>query len=159
MAMTSDERFWRKVEKKGKTECWLWLGAKKPSGYGNVRRNKIYTTAHRISWGITFGPIPNGMQVQHSCDNPSCCNPNHLMLGTVISNFIDMVKKGRANSNHTNRSFGEKHQNHKLTSKQVYEIREKYIPGKVRQADLASQYGVSQRTVSIIIRKEGRIHG
>ena len=155
----SNSRFWMKVKKAGKTECWLWTGAKKPTGYGNVRRNKVYTTAHRLAWELTFGPIPDGMQIQHSCDTPSCCNPNHLMLGTVVSNYIDMVKKGRGKTDHKNRKYGEDNNNSKLTKEQVSEIRVAYIPGVVKQSDLAKQYGVSQRLISIITRNEGRVYG
>lgn len=157
--LSQDEKFWQKVQKAKPTQCWLWLGAKKPSGYGNVRRDKVYTSAHRLAWQITFGPIPNGMQVQHSCDTPSCCNPHHLMLGTVVSNYVDMIKKGRGNSSHENRKFGEQHHQHKLTASDVEAIRKAYQPGLVKQIDLAKQFGVSQRTISIIIRKEGRNHG
>lgn len=155
----SHARFWAKVQKGKPYECWIWMGAKKPKGYGNVRRNKKYMNAHRVAWEITFGIIPPGMQVQHSCDAPSCCNPNHLMLGTVISNHVDMVKKGRSNSNHRNRKYGENHRNHKLKSVDVEEIRRLYKPGGVRQQDLAIKYGVSQRLISVITRNEGRNHG
>lgn len=158
-AQPKTDRFWSKVQRGNKTACWHWLGAKKPSGYGNVRRNKIYTSAHRVSWELTFGPIPKGMQVQHSCDNPSCCNPNHLMLGTVVSNYVDMVRKGRGNSTHKNRLFGTRNLNHKLSTAEVEEIRAAYKPGLVKQSELAAQYRVSQRTISIITRREGRNHG
>lgn len=154
-----NKRFWSKVNKGKKSECWLWIGAKKPSGYGNIRRNKKYTTAHRVAWELSFGQIPDGMQIQHSCDNRSCCNPSHLMLGTVMSNYIDMVKKGRGKSNHNNRRYGENHKNHKLTSCQVDEIRNRYVPGKTRQQDLGDEFGVSQRNISVIVRKEGRNNG
>lgn len=154
-----DKRFWLKVTKKTSTECWLWTGAKKPTGYGNIRRDKKYTTAHRVSWEMHFGKVPDGMQVLHSCDTPSCCNPHHLMLGTGMSNYIDMVRKGRSNSNHKNRRYGEKHHNHKLTLSQVDEIRGRYIPGIVRQKDLGNEFGVSQVNIGVIIRNEGRNNG
>lgn len=154
-----NRRFWAKVAKGKKHECWIWEGAKKPSGYGNIRRNKKYTTAHRVAWEITFGQIPNDMQIQHSCDNRSCCNPSHLMLGTVMSNYIDMVKKNRGNSHHTNRRYGENHHNHKLSSEAVRDIRSSYVPGKIKQQDLAEKYGTSQANISAIIRKEGRLNG
>jgi len=154
-----NKRFWLKVSRNKSSECWPWIGAKKPKGYGNIRRDKKYTTAHRVSWEIHFGKVPDGMQVLHSCDNPSCCNPYHLMLGTVMSNYIDMVKKGRSKSNHKNRKCGENHINHKLTSEQVEEIRRRYIPGKVRQKDLGDAFGVSQRNISVIVRNEGRNNG
>lgn len=155
LAMT--DKFWQKVRVLSRSDCWIWLGAKKPTGYGNVRRNKIYTTAHRIAWELSFGSIPSGMHVLHSCDNPSCCNPHHLMLGTVMSNYVDMVKKGRERQ--VNKSHGEDHHCCKLTSIQVEEIRRRYVPGVVRQKDIAKEYGVSQRTISIITRNEGRKNG
>lgn len=151
------DKLWRKVAVLSPADCWIWLGAKKPAGYGNVRRNKVYTTAHRVAWELVFGAIPFGMHVLHSCDNPSCCNPHHLMLGTVMSNYIDMVKKGRERQ--INKSHGETHHSSKLTRVQVEEIRKLYIPGLVRQKDLAAKYGVSQRTISIITRNEGRKNG
>jgi len=87
--------FWDKVDiKPRRAECWEWRGAKKPTGYGNVRINKKCKLAHRVAWEIASFEIPEGMIVCHVCDNPSCCNPSHLMLGTISSNAIDMVKKG-----------------------------------------------------------------
>lgn len=152
-------RFWSKVNKGKKSECWTWSGAKKPTGYGNVRRNKKYTTAHRVAWELTFGQIPNGMQIQHSCDNRSCCNPSHLMLGTVMSNYIDMVKKNRSRSNHKNRKYGENNHNHKLTAAAVMDIRSSYASGKIKQRDLANKHGVSQVNISVIVRNAGRLNG
>lgn len=157
--LEKDPAFWRKVAISLPTTCWLWMGAKKPKGYGNVSRNGKWTTAHRHAWSLRFGPIPDGMQVQHSCDTPSCCNPYHLMLGTVISNYVDMAKKGRSKVDHLNRLSGEKHPNSKLTSLQVHDIRLRYSAGRIKQADLAKEFCVSQRTISLITRNEVRIHG
>jgi hypothetical protein len=157
--MVNPERFWKKVAVAKKTECWLWLGAKKPKGYGNVRINKKYLSSHRVAWEMTFGAIPTGMQVQHSCDNPSCCNPSHLMLGTVVSNFIDMVKKGRCRSNHKNRKVGEDNHLSKLTTQQVDSVKKRYVRGLVRQKDLAAEYGVTQPAISAIILGKVRTHG
>lgn len=154
-----ERRFWGKVSKKSNSECWNWMCAKKPKGYGNVRVNKKYLLAHRLSWEIHFGGIPDGMQILHSCDNTSCCNPHHLMLGTAMSNYVDMLKKCRSNSSHKNRKYGEEHHNHKLTFKQVEEIRKRYIPGIVKQKELGNEYGVSQVLISVIVRNEGRING
>ena len=155
----SGEKFWSKVEKSTPTQCWNWLGAKKPAGYGNVRINRVYKNAHRVAWELTYGDIPKGMHVLHSCDNTSCCNPHHLMLGTSVSNRIDMVRKGRGNYRHTNRARGLNNPNGKLNDDQVAQIRAAYIPGKVKQSELAAQYGVSQRLVSLIVRGEARNHG
>lgn len=64
--------FWNKVDIKNDTECWEWIGAKKPKGYGNCRINKKYYLAHRVSFWIANGDFPNRFIVCHSCDNPKC---------------------------------------------------------------------------------------
>lgn len=95
---TQINRFWSKVDKRTKTQCWNWLGAKTPGGYGNVRINAKYFKSHRVAWEITHFKIPGNMVICHACDNPSCCNPHHLMLGTQSSNVRDCLVKGRRRS-------------------------------------------------------------
>lgn len=76
--------------------CHEWRGARRAGGYGAVSvavRQTDY--AHRVAWQLAFGPIPDGMFVCHRCDNPPCCNPEHLFLGTNADNMRDMVAKGR----------------------------------------------------------------
>lgn len=86
-------RFWGKV-KKGKT-CWEWSGAKIPKGYGQLGFLGKHTYAHRVSWELCFGKIPQGLCVLHKCDNPPCVNPKHLFLGTIADNNRDMFRKNR----------------------------------------------------------------
>lgn len=92
------QRFWAFVKKtKG---CWLWIGtlAKgKWGGYGSIRLpyGKGMIKAHRLSWEMRFGPIPKGLQVCHSCDNPACVRPDHLFVGTQSDNQKDCEKKKR----------------------------------------------------------------
>lgn len=75
--------------------CWLWTGTVSSFGHGNVRiRGKLYQP-HRLAWEEANGPIPPGLWVLHRCDVPSCCNPDHLFLGTNRDNMVDMVTKGR----------------------------------------------------------------
>jgi hypothetical protein len=91
--------------------CWEWTGAKNAYGYGricvaydpNTRKTSI-EDVHRASFKTFNGPIPEGKNVCHSCDNPSCCNPSHLFIGSQKDNMLDMTKKGR-------RSNGEQHSN------------------------------------------------
>lgn len=99
------ERFWSFVDKSGGLNaCWPWTGfIDKDGGYGHfsvpTENGHIYTGAHRVAWELKNGPIPDGMFVCHNCPNgdlPSCCNDNHLWLGTHIENMADMCLKGRA---------------------------------------------------------------
>jgi hypothetical protein len=92
---TPEERFWSKVQK---TEtCWLWMGARHPhGGYGQFVGPPIKELrAHRYSWVLAYGPIPDGLLVCHRCDNPPCVRPDHLFLGTHLDNALDMMAKGR----------------------------------------------------------------
>ena len=95
-------RFWAKVDTSG--ECWNWIGAINTNGYGRFRLFGIPTSAHRASFIINYGSIPeldewHGMCVLHKCDNKCCVNPEHLFLGTQQDNIIDMYSKGRGHSN------------------------------------------------------------
>jgi hypothetical protein len=86
-------RFWSKVVK---TEaCWVRTGTALPKGYTKIWWNGSMKLAHRVSWMIHFGPIPESMMVLHTCDNPPCVRPDHLFLGTNQTNMTDMISKGR----------------------------------------------------------------
>jgi len=94
------DRFWSKF-KRPKGKCWNWLASLDTSGYGLIREShgsrNCSTThkAHRLSWMLFNGPIPDGLYVLHKCDNPKCVNPGHLFLGTALDNAQDRDKKGR----------------------------------------------------------------
>lgn len=88
-------RFWSKVDRRGPEECWEWKCGRGDFGYGAFSIKHRNRGAHRVAWVLSNGPIPRGMWVCHSCDNPPCCNPAHLFLGTHQDNEDDKTAKGR----------------------------------------------------------------
>ena len=90
---TPYDRFWDKVRKGD--GCWEWIGAKNAQGYGYIAVGGQTLRAHRVSWELHFGPIPEGIGVCHHCDNRGCARPDHLFLGTQEENMSDMDAKGR----------------------------------------------------------------
>jgi len=145
---SKNEEFWSKVDKKGEDECWEWKGGKFIQGYGAYCRNCKTVKSHRVSYEITYGSIPKNMCVLHKCDNPSCCNPKHLFLGTNKDNTEDMFIKKRdglgnqkgSNNNHS-----------KLSEEQVKKIRFMYRTKLATQYQLSDIFGVSNRNISRIV--------
>ena len=92
-------RFNEKWEPVTESGCWIWTGARNPRGYGKMcigpRASVKYIDAHRLSYMLHIGEIPDGHVVMHTCDNPSCVNPAHLKLGTQKDNLADRDAKGR----------------------------------------------------------------
>ena len=90
-------RFWAKVDRRGLDECWPWTGGATKAGYGRFKVGDKLECPHRIAYTLEYGQIPEGksLVIMHTCDNPACCNPRHLRLGTYRENSIDMVRKGR----------------------------------------------------------------
>lgn len=131
--------FWEKV--KITPGCWEWLASKNQARRGiyNPRGAKklgVSSLAYRVSWIIHYGELPEGSQVLHSCDNPTCVNPQHLFLGTSKDNTLDMLKKGRGGKS-------------KLTSVQVISIRSDERPRRV----IAKEYGITLNMVQKIKAK------
>lgn len=91
------ERFWGKVDRTSPHGCWLWLGGRNSAGYG-VFGSGSETLAHRISYILVNGSIPEGLFACHRCDTPSCVRPDHLFVGTGADNMRDMICKGRHKS-------------------------------------------------------------
>lgn len=142
--LTIQERFWIKVRIGTEAACWPWKSAKR-NEYGRCRflKRKL-TTAPRVAYELTHGPIPEGMHVCHRCDFRPCCNPAHLFLGTAKQNLDDAIKKGRM-------AIGHRHGNAKLADAQVKDIL-KLCKNGTPQSQLARQYGVSQSIISDINR-------
>lgn len=90
-----EDRFWSFVSKSDDEGCWEWSGHRDKNGYGTLAISSRPVGAHRVSWTINYGPIPDGLCVLHRCDNPPCVRPDHLFLGTSQDNTIDMIRKNR----------------------------------------------------------------
>lgn len=132
-------RILKKCKKTNK--CWIWLGSCNQRGYGRLKVKKKLLFAHRISYEIFKGDIPEHIHVCHTCDNPGCINPKHLFLGTAQDNHDDMVKKERRKSDQ-----GEANPGSKLKNIDVINIR--YLlknRGFVRE--IALKYDISTNAI------------
>lgn len=137
-------RFMQKVEKLSNDECWLYVGGKDKDGYGLFQfAVKKTIRAHRYSYEIYKGNIPDGILVCHSCDNPPCVNPKHLFLGTPKQNVEDCVKKDRRCKIRESYNIGASHPRSKITETQVLEMRSLMKDGASKK-DMAKKYGISQ---------------
>lgn len=113
--------------------CWPWLGATQGVGYGQMCVAGKHQLVHRMAWLAFKGPIPEGLDVLHTCDNPICRYPGHLWVGTAKDNAMDKIRKGRYRNG-----------NRKLSEAEVREIRQSPLQNGV----LAFDYGVCNNTIS-----------
>jgi hypothetical protein len=132
--------FWARVRKG--PDCWTWTGTRSFSGYGQVSFASKKTLAHRLSWQLHFGEIPDGKHVCHSCDNRLCVRPDHLWLGTNADNVADRVAKGR-----TSRVPGDLNGRARLTEAQVRELRKLPLLPMATRDVIAQHYGVPLSTL------------
>jgi hypothetical protein len=140
------------VQKNG---CWLWSGYKNADGYGVMGIGRKVIKAHRVAYMIYKGEIPEGMNVCHTCDVPSCVNPEHLWIGTQKENVLDMCLKKR---HVPSSSKGESHSQAKLSEEQVKLIRTMYTNLKISHASLSEQFGVSRGQIGHIISRKSWSH-
>ena len=134
-----EERFWSKVRKGA--GCWEWVAGKNKDGYGQFHLGGKQHGAARASYLIRGIDLPSDVFVCHTCDNPSCVNPEHLFLGSHSDNMQDMMSKGRKHS-----QAGERHSGVKLTEEDVRWIRQLGCT----QEKAANAFGVSRSTISLI---------
>lgn len=139
--------FWAKVTIGTSTDCWHWVAATRPTGlgYGAFSINGRSYRAHRIAWFLYNRRRPGNLPVCHHCDNPRCCNPHHLFLGTLSDNCKDMVQKGRGVDNR-----GENYGQAKLSNADISQIRKLYNLG-YPQYNIAKEFQIHQATVSRIV--------
>lgn len=144
-----EERFWSKVDRRGEDECWNWTAGtrKKSEGYGAFWMNGRHHPSNKIAYELAVGMVPTRMVVCHECDNPRCCNPKHLFVGTPLVNNDDKVAKRR-------HAYGEKISTSKLTEQDVLTIRAAKPEGKRAPRGLAielgAQFGIKPQTISEI---------
>jgi hypothetical protein len=120
--------------------CWLWIGAKNPQGYGKLRVGKKTHDAHRVAYRLFKEKIPKGLYVTHSCDNPSCVNPDHLFAKTQRENSQEAVERGLLDNK------GEKHYKNKFSEEDAKAILASVEP----YPKLAERYGVSKSCISSV---------
>jgi len=146
---TPEERFFSYIFPVTESGCWLWVGpvcSHKPGReYGVIKMNGESFLAHRLSYEIHKGKIPDGLSVCHKCDVPNCINPDHLYAGTHKQNMDDMYRKGRYT-----RPKGSKHHKSKLTRDDVLAIR----ASNKTEKELAAHYDISNTHVGRIRRRE-----
>lgn len=139
--MKFEERFWSDVKKSEPEECWPWTAGSNSDGYGTVSINGEVRMAHRVSYTLEHS-APGDQWVLHTCDNPSCVNPNHLYLGSPSDNLQDAWDRDRREAD------GEANPNSKLTELEVLDIRGR--ADEEKHGDLADEFGVSISTVHMI---------
>jgi len=129
---------------KNKDDCWLWTGPKNPKGYGQLKINGKMVAAHRFSWELINGPIPNGLFICHKCDVRNCVNPSCMFLGTLQQNQKDMALKNRG-------------ANRKWTIEQISDMRKLYKNG-LNKTSIIQMFNISRSYLDEILNRTARIH-
>jgi len=151
LILKAADRFWSKVDKSG--VCWVWTAGTDKDGYGMIsvgsvsKGTRTMVRTHRVSWIIHNGLIPKGLLVLHTCDNPPCCNPKHLFLGTNADNMRDKISKGRTKTGNVK---GVKNGRAKLSDEDIPNIRYLHSTG-LSNKEIARLYPVTNRTISNIL--------
>jgi hypothetical protein len=159
--MNVKERFWQHVDKFA--DCWIWTAAKSSKGYGRFKINGKLYSSHRLVYQWEIGDIPEGYDICHTCDNPSCVNPDHLFAGTRSENMLDAFRKGRIRIQENRNPIppppmlGEDNPASKLKKSDVRQIRFLYSHGYSKRK-LSQIYDVSRRTIKDVVDRESWKH-
>ena len=151
-----------KINKKDVQDCWLWTGALgghkvgSDHQYPSMHYKQKTARAHRVLYELTYGEIPKGFVLMHSCDNPKCMNLSHISLGTQQHNMRDAVIKGRINL--PTPKYGEDNPNSKFTDEQVVQMRKDYQEGEFTSRGGAEKFGVNRSTFQRIINGKNYSH-
>ena len=148
-------RLWKNVRMAGGDACWEWRLYRNKGGYGNFGMpGRVIRLAHRMAYETVYGPIPSGLHVLHRCDNPGCCRPDHLFLGTPADNCNDKLAKNRG-------AKGERISQSKLKTDDVLQIKAAYNSGRESQKALANRFGVGRDNISRIVngKRWKHLHG
>jgi hypothetical protein len=144
-----EERFWEKVNRSNPDGCWPWTGARTPEGYGRFSVKAGHTVnASRYAYELTNGQLERRQLARHTCDNPPCCRPDHLIPGSYFDNEHDKISRGR-----DRKAVGERVQSARLTALMVMDIRIQHRVLGISQSELARRFGVTTGTISNIIRR------
>ena len=141
------DRFWSNLDMSG--ECWVWTGSTVQDGYGVVHKafpGSGYTVAHRVSWFLKHGEVPDGI-LRHKCDNPPCVNPDHLEPGTQADNIADKMARGR-------QAKGERIGTAKITADDVLAIRRRTMTPR----EVMAHYGLSKTHAHRLLNGGGWAH-
>jgi hypothetical protein len=144
------ERFWANFDDSG-SGCWEWTGGSNEPGYGRIRIQDKLRYAHRVAYQLECGPLDDGEQVNHHCDNPACVRPGHLFAGDQKQNVEDAIEYGDLLES---RVRGPENGKSKLAEDQVREIRRDYAEEVHSQRELASKFGVSRGAIQSIVDRE-----
>lgn len=143
------DHLWQFTDRSDPDGCWPWTRALRDGdhGYGTFQFNGRKVATHRFAWEVTYGPIPDGFEICHHCDNPPCNRPDHFFLGTHLDNHKDKLKKQR-------HPYGERHGQSCFTDDQIRTIRQDYATGTRTILEMAEYYNTHRQTLYSIVRRE-----
>lgn len=151
LSKSDEKRIFDKIYYPGNDQdCWPWTGYCNKCGYGKVNLNKVSVPVHRVIWEYYYGLIPSGLIVRHKCDNPPCCNPEHLEIGTQADNIQDMIDRKR-----DRKAKGSEAGSSKLDEQDIENIINGIIIGTfVDISDIMTYYNMSRNSIVGILNGE-----